>query len=113
MIKPETHRENRHRTDAAQRKTCQTVQKPDINNNSIPDPEICESGSREFPALRRQLSAFQVVAPRCESRSWNKAASGAPGTRASPRRRLPGLMFGRFFFRGAVPDRYRGYDLSR
>ncbi len=60
MIMPETHRENRHRADAAQRKTCQTVQKPDINNNSIPDPEICESGSREFPALRRLLLVLQV-----------------------------------------------------
>ncbi len=36
MIMPETHRENRHRADTAQRKTCQTVQKPDINNNSFP-----------------------------------------------------------------------------
>jgi hypothetical protein len=36
MIMPETHRENRHRADTAQRKTCQTVQKPDIINNSFP-----------------------------------------------------------------------------
>ncbi len=103
MIMPETHRENRHRADTAQRKTCQTVQKPDINNNSFPGPEICELGSREFPALRRLLLVFQVVASRCESRSWNKDASGAPGTRASPRRRLPGLMFGRFPFAAPFP----------
>jgi hypothetical protein len=36
MIMPETHRENRHRGDTAQRKSCQTVQKADINKNSLP-----------------------------------------------------------------------------
>ena len=42
MIMPEIHREIRHRADTAQRKTCQTVQKPDMNKNSFPGPEICE-----------------------------------------------------------------------
>jgi hypothetical protein len=46
---------------------------------------------------------FHVVVSRCESRSWNKDASGAPGTRASPRRRLPGLKFGRFPIRAPFP----------
>jgi hypothetical protein len=44
MIMPETDRENRHRADTAQTKTCQTVQKPDINNNSFPDPEFANLG---------------------------------------------------------------------
>jgi hypothetical protein len=48
MIMPETQFENRHRADTAQRKTCQTVQKPDMNNNSLPGPEICESGHGNF-----------------------------------------------------------------
>ncbi len=52
MIMPEIHRENRRRAATAQRKTCQTVKKPDINNNSLlPGPENCESGPREFSAL--------------------------------------------------------------
>jgi hypothetical protein len=48
---PETHRENRHRADTAQRKTCQTVQNPDMYNHSFPGPEICESGPGQFPSV--------------------------------------------------------------
>src|SRR5580704_238427 len=97
MIMPEIHRENRHRTDTAQRKTCQTVQKPDINNDSFSGPEICDSGSREFPGLCRLLTVFQVVASRCESRSWSKAASGALPELGLPRGAAhQDLMFGRF-----------------
>jgi hypothetical protein len=61
MIMPETHRENRHRADTAQRKTCQTVQKPDMNANTFPGSEICESGPREFLALRGLLVAPPVI----------------------------------------------------
>lgn len=57
MIMPEAHRENHHRADTAQRKTCQTDQKPDMYNNSFPGSEICESGPREFLALSGPLVA--------------------------------------------------------
>ncbi len=78
MFMPQTHRENRHRADTAQRKTCKTVQKPDMNNNSFPGPEICESGSWEFPALRRLLLEFQTVAWRYESGVGTKILPALP-----------------------------------
>ena len=40
------------------------------------------------------IGNFRCVASRCEScGAGDKGASGAPGTRTSPRRRLPGPMF--------------------
>jgi len=85
MIMPEIHRENRHRADTAQRKTCQTAKKPDMNNNSFPGPEICESGPWKVPVLRSLLVELPIIGisggcvamrkpereQRCFWRSWN------------------------------------------
>ena len=110
MIMPETHREKRHPADTAQRKTCQTVQKPDMYKNSFPGPEICESWPRELSASRGLFVAPPFVGisggcapmrkPELEQESFWRSRNGA-----SPRRGLPGLLFGRFPFTGAVPDR--------
>jgi hypothetical protein len=89
---PEIHRENRHRADTAQRKTCQTVQKPDINNDSFSGP-----GN-----LRLRVTGISSVVPPINGISGGCVAMRkpeleqscfwrAPGTRASPRRRPPGL----------------------
>jgi hypothetical protein len=86
MIMPETHRENRHRGDTAQRKSCQTVQKADINNNSLPDRKFANQKSREFPALRLFL-VFQLVASRCEGLSLNGAGTKMLWRCRNPRRR--------------------------
>jgi hypothetical protein len=85
MIMPETHRENRHRGDTAQRKSCQTVQKADINTDSLPDRKFTNQKSREFPALRLLL-VFQVVASRCASRRLNKDALALPEPRGAAAR---------------------------
>ena len=91
MIMPETHRENRHRRDTAQRKSCQTVQKADINNNSLPDlagPEICESEITGISSVASILgiSASCVAMRRPElERSWNKDALALPQPRGTAR----------------------------
>jgi hypothetical protein len=48
MIMPETRRTNRHLADTPQRKTCQTVQKPDINKNLFGARKFANEGLGNF-----------------------------------------------------------------
>jgi hypothetical protein len=99
---PESHRENRHRADTAQRKTCQTVQKPDMNDNSLPGSEISESGHTGISSVAAPILGI----------SGRGAAMRKPELDLKMLLAVPELglhrgaaVFGRFPFRGAVPDR--------
>jgi hypothetical protein len=83
MIMPETRRENRHRADTAQRKTCQTVQKPDINNNSFPSSKFANQGHGNF---QRRATYYWYFTWLCRDA---KAGAGTKMLLALPELGLP------------------------
>ena len=55
MIMPETHRENRHRADTGQRKTCQTAKKPDMNKQFFSGPGNLPIRAKETSSVAQPI----------------------------------------------------------
>jgi hypothetical protein len=78
MIMPETHRENRHRGDTAQRKTCQTVQKPDINNNSFAARKFPNQDHGNFQRFAAYYWYFKWLRPDAKAGAGTKLLLALP-----------------------------------